>query len=304
MVVSGDRAVGATRRRELGEFLKSRRARIRPSEVGLPVGPRRRTPGLRREEVAQLAGVGVTWYTWLEQGRRINVSVQVLDAVARTLSLDSTERAHLYRLADVPGVPAVPAEAAMPDDVQVILDQLGPLPSALVSARFDVLAHNDAYAALCPTLVAGDRNVIRAAFLTPQCCNPYPGQPEQLARMVGFLRAAYVGYLGDADWIRFVEELSCASPHFAQLWKRGDVARPVGRMRTIRNLAVGDLDMSMTSLSLPTVPGAWFQVWVPVGVAERERLDRLLAMAPEQRARAYRDHAERAHPSDARYAVD
>ena len=94
----------ARRREELAAFLRTRRARIRPEDVGLPSGARRRTPGLRREEVAQLAGVGVTWYTWLEQGRPINASVQVLDAIARTLRLDRTECEHLYRLADMPWV--------------------------------------------------------------------------------------------------------------------------------------------------------------------------------------------------------
>src|ERR1039457_4386500 len=96
------------RRAELAAFLRSRRERISPEEAGLPPGLRRRTRGLRREEVAQLSGVGVTWYTWLEQGRPINASTQVLDAVARTLKLDQPEREHLYRLADVPDVVAAP----------------------------------------------------------------------------------------------------------------------------------------------------------------------------------------------------
>src|SRR6202021_2584375 len=87
------------RRQELGTFLRSRRERITPQQVGLISAGRRRTPGLRREELAQMAGVGVTWYTWLEQGRPINASVQVLDAIARTLRLDATERGHLFRLA-------------------------------------------------------------------------------------------------------------------------------------------------------------------------------------------------------------
>jgi transcriptional regulator with XRE-family HTH domain len=93
---------GCKRRSELAAFLRSRRERITPEDVGLAPGHRRRTVGLRREEVAMLAGVGVTWYTWLEQGRPINASTQVLDAVARTLRLDQPEREHLYRLADVP----------------------------------------------------------------------------------------------------------------------------------------------------------------------------------------------------------
>ena len=88
------------RRAELGQFLKARRAGLSPAQFGMPDGSRRRTPGLRREELALLAGVGVTWYTWLEQGREINASVQVLDALARTLRLDRAEREHLYRLAE------------------------------------------------------------------------------------------------------------------------------------------------------------------------------------------------------------
>ena len=95
--------MASARRTELAAFLRARRERIQPEDVGLPPGTRRRTAGLRREELAQLAGVGVTWYTWLEQGRKINASVQVLDAIATTLRLDATERAHLFRLADVPG---------------------------------------------------------------------------------------------------------------------------------------------------------------------------------------------------------
>ena len=108
-------ANGQQRRAELAAFLRSRRERISPEQAGLAPGTRRRTPGLRREEVAQLAGVGVTWYTWLEQGRQINASTQVLGAVARTLRLDPAEREHLFRLADVPdaaGPPGLTAAAA------------------------------------------------------------------------------------------------------------------------------------------------------------------------------------------------
>ena len=103
---NGTASVASARRTELAAFLRARRERIQPEDVGLPPGTRRRTAGLRREELAQLAGVGVTWYTWLEQGRKINASVQVLDAIATTLRLDATERAHLFRLADVPGATA------------------------------------------------------------------------------------------------------------------------------------------------------------------------------------------------------
>src|SRR5215472_11494241 len=140
------------RREELASFLRSRRERVHPQDVGLAPGSRRRTPGLRREEVAQLAGVGVTWYTWLEQGRAINASVQVLDAVARVLKLGPAERWHLYRLADVPGVPKAHDAATLPDVVLPVLDALEPNPACVYNGKYDLLACNESYAALFPPI--------------------------------------------------------------------------------------------------------------------------------------------------------
>src|SRR6202167_6386579 len=123
---NGTVSVASARRTELAAFLRARRERIQPEDVGLPAGTRRRTAGLRREELAQLAGVGVTWYTWLEQGRKINASVQVLDAIATTLRLDATERAHLFRLADLPGAsgPAGCVDWPLPPEGQQGVDAI------------------------------------------------------------------------------------------------------------------------------------------------------------------------------------
>src|SRR5215467_5019822 len=124
----------AERRHELAAFLRSRRERITPEDAGLPGGYRRRTAGLRREEVAQLAGVGVTWYTWLEQGRPIRASVQVLEAVAKTLRLDAVERQHLFRLAEVPDAAAPPdGSGLLGPEIQPVLDQLVPMPASVVT---------------------------------------------------------------------------------------------------------------------------------------------------------------------------
>ncbi|MFD6352255.1 helix-turn-helix transcriptional regulator [Nocardia tengchongensis] len=295
---SGDsRSVRKVRRGELSTFLKSRRARIRPEDVGLPVGARRRTPGLRREEVAQLAGVGITWYTWLEQGRDINCSVQVLDAIARALCLDGAEHAHLYRLADVPTAPALVVEEPVPEEVQTILDHLHPLPATLFSSKYDVLAHNAAYEALYPLFVTGHRNVLRKVFLADECCTPYPvnSEPDHLARMVGYLRAAYARNLGDPEWTQFIDGMVSDSPHFAELWARNDVALPVGRTRVVRNLAVGTLEMYMTSMSLPSIAGAWMQVWTPSTPAAWDTLRTLLAMTAAERRRPWAEHVERVH---------
>jgi transcriptional regulator with XRE-family HTH domain len=156
---------------DLSEFLRSRRARLSPADVGLSVGPRRRTPGLRREEVAQLSGIGVTWYTWLEQGRPINASQQVLDAVARTLRLDATEREHLYHLAGAPlqlGPQALPQQ--VPPELQTVLDALDPLPAVVYNSRFDILAFNQAHEAVFDIETmrrSGMPNVLWIQFTTP-----------------------------------------------------------------------------------------------------------------------------------------
>lgn len=288
----------ADKRSELGAFLKSRRARIRPEDVGLPPGPRRRTPGLRREELAQLSGVGVTWYTWLEQGRPINVSVQVLDAVARTLALDAAEKAHLYRLADVPTVPNPHEDNLLPPELQTILDHLAPLPATVLSAKYDLIATNSAYRALFPGAAIDEQNVLWAIFTTPGCCNTFKHRPDDLARMVGYLRAAYARNLGDPAWIDLIERLCATSAMFAELWDRNDVAVPANRTRLLSSLVVGEMEMYMTSMSLPSIAGAWVQIFTPVDDPTWAKLNRLLAMpANEQVAPliAHREQFHRAH---------
>src|SRR5438045_9333135 len=128
------------RRHELAAFLRSRRERIAPEDAGLPSGHRRRTAGLRREEVAQLSGVGVTWYTWLEQGRPIRASVQVLEAVARTLQLETIERQHLFRLAEATNTThPVDSGPLLPPHIKVVMDSMSTIPASVVTDRFNRL---------------------------------------------------------------------------------------------------------------------------------------------------------------------
>ncbi|MFD6106867.1 helix-turn-helix transcriptional regulator, partial [Nocardia salmonicida] len=277
----------------LGAFLKSRRAKITPGEVGLPPGPRRRTPGLRREEVAQLSGIGITWYTWLEQGRPINASIQVLDAVSRTLRLDQAERAHLYSLADLPTVPSeTVAEAAIPPGVPLILDQLDPWPAVLVSPKFDVLARNGAYRTLFPCFTD---NVLRRVFTTPDCCNPYAHNADDLRRMVAYLRGAYAEHFDDPAWQGLVNGLCTDSPAFATLWASNDVAVPISLIKEARHLAVGSITLHLTNLSLPLIDGAWVQIFTPVDEVQGAKLTRLLAMSDEQRRAVWVDHVAQGH---------
>jgi transcriptional regulator with XRE-family HTH domain len=249
--------------------------------VGLPAGSRRRTAGLRREEVAQLAGVGVTWYTWLEQGRPINASVQVLDAVARTLKLDAAERAHLFRLADVPGALADGScdECPVPSEVQRVLDALA-MPASVVSERFDLLAWNASYAAIFPSITSappGKRNTMLALYTYPRCCTPVEDPDGQCDAGVAQLRAAYSRHLGDPAWTHFIRTLEAESPSFARAWASHDVAHPGSTVKVFRHPGVGRIATISTSFAVNSVPGARMVVYTPSDPDSERAVARLAA---------------------------
>jgi transcriptional regulator with XRE-family HTH domain len=278
---NGSHPAGSARRTELAAFLRTRRERITPEDVGLPPGIRRRTAGLRREELAQLAGVGVTWYTWLEQGRPINASVQVLDAIARTLKLDVTERAHLFRLADVPGAAAPPGcdDCQLPDEVQQILDAL-PIPACVVTERFDLLAWNAVYAAIFPGVTSAppdERNTLLSVFTSPACCAPYDNHQASCATMVGQLRVAYGKHLGDVAWTHFIRRLEAESPTFAEAWASHDLAQPTGMVKRLRHPAAGSITVTSTSFAVQAFPGARMTVYTPVDEPGKKAIARLAA---------------------------
>jgi transcriptional regulator with XRE-family HTH domain len=273
----------ARRREELAAFLRTRRARIRPEDVGLPSGARRRTPGLRREEVAQLAGVGVTWYTWLEQGRPINASVQVLDAIARTLRLDRTECEHLYRLADMPWVAESSNGHSLEPDTQTILDALNPLPAAAYSSRYDLLANNAAYERLFPGLAGGHglgRNVLWHLFSCQDCCTPFINRDEELPVMVAQVRTAFGRHLGDPVWTDFVRRLSAVSPVFASLWAAHNVGQPGIRVKIFRHPDVGEVRLTTSTFTPSTTPETRLVVYSPRDETTRTRLNQLLGTVP------------------------
>jgi transcriptional regulator with XRE-family HTH domain len=267
-----------TRRQELAAFVRSRRERVRPEQVGLPRSRRRRTPGLRREEVAQLAGVGVTWYTWLEQGREINPSPQVLEAIARTLRFDLHERTHLFTLAGV-------AVAAPPDECTTlfptarrILESLEPNPAILLNARWDVLAYNRVYASFFPSLddvAREDRNCIWLAFTDPQWREVIVDWEEATARMVGEYRAAMAEHLDDPSWRSLVERLLAASPDFAARWERHDVRRMESSRKRVRHPELGVLLLDYTNLWLDPSLGARVVTFTPADDDTAARLRRL-----------------------------
>ena len=248
-----DRAEAPERRRELAAFLRSRRERIQPDEVGFAPGGRRRTPGLRREEVAQLAGVGVTWYTWLEQGRDINVSSQVLEAISRTLRLDRLERNHLYTLAGIALGPATGECDALPDAVHRMLQQVSPYPALVLNPRYDVIAYNDAYTKIVIDLTAipiEERNILWLTFVSEEWQCAFIDSGSVKLHMVAGYRAALAEHLGDPVWQDFTDRLLASSPVFAELWDRYDVAAPSTKIKVVENARVGLLRIEPVNLWL------------------------------------------------------
>ncbi|HWJ81345.1 MAG TPA: helix-turn-helix transcriptional regulator [Nocardioides sp.] len=277
------------RRTELADFLRTRRERLTPDDVGLPSGGRRRTPGLRREEVALLAGVGVTWYTWLEQGRAINASVQVLEAIARTLRMDSQERWHLFQLAGVTVVPPASQCPGLPEGGQDVLDQLDPFPSAIVSARYDLLAYNRAYNRMMGDLDGiepGERNTLWLFFTNPYMQGICLGNREvAAAHLVGTMRAAMAQHVDDPLWTGLVQRLCEASEEFDAIWRRHDV---VDRALPLKDFTspVGDLHLQVTRFEVGESGAARMMVYSPRDEATRARLDQLVEYDAAHRLRA------------------
>jgi transcriptional regulator with XRE-family HTH domain len=269
------------RRSDLARFLRARRARLTPQQVGLPQGGRRRTPGLRREEVADLAGVGVSWYTWLEQGRPITASVPVLDSLARVLRLDAVERAHLFLLArgEVPAS-APPVTEQVGPAVQQILDALGAYPAYVVNARWDVVAWNEAACHVFTdfaTLTPRERNLLRFLFTHPLPRHLYVDWAGAARRTLALVRASTGPYLGELWFAALVEEMSNASPEFAAWWPCGDVSGIPEGGKELNHPVVGRLALQPTPLQVAQMPDLWMIVYTPLaGTQAAVKLQHLL----------------------------
>jgi hypothetical protein len=228
--------------------------------------------------------VGVTWYTWLEQGRHINASASVLDAISRTLRLDRAEREHLYRLADMPAVTDLTHDA-LPPEIQTILDGLAPLPAVVYNGRYDVLAANATYAALFPAVTAArgiERNVLWQVFTMPPCCTAFGDREAELRTIVATFRGAYGRHVNEPAWTSFVQRLVDASPEFAAMWARQEVAGPVSRIKTFRpNHDEPLLRVVTTSLAISATPEARIVCMTPVSDDDGRRLAALTARPPE-----------------------
>jgi transcriptional regulator with XRE-family HTH domain len=275
-VIAG--AYSKARREELAAFLRNRRERLTPADVGLPPGPRRRTPGLRREEVAQLAGVGVTWYTWLEQGRPINASVQVLDAIAGVLRLGASERWHLYRLAEVPGVPVPTSAETLSPEMLRVLDALDPAPACIYNGKYDLLACNESYAALFPYLVEAtgiERNALWQMYAR-RSGRPPVTDPDVCASMVANLRANYANHVGEPDWTTLIDTLCTANEEFARLWSQHPIADPGPPVtKAFECFGLGTVRVRATGFPVQRTVDARMVVYLPETAADAALIDEL-----------------------------
>lgn len=260
------RTVPAPSRQLLAQFLRERRARLQPSDVGLPPGARRRTRGLRREEVAQLAGIGPTWYTWLEQARDINVSAAFLDNLAAALRLDADEREYLHALAGPPPEPPEHGSGDMPKSLQRMLDRIA-APAQITDARWDVRAWNAPAAALFGdygTMPPAWRNTVCRVFLDP-AMRALLVDWEQDARQLLARFRLDVGRAGaDPAFTGLVEQLRRDSAEFATWWAAQDVlGRGHGRKR-LRDANGRIATYEYTAFSIDGAPGLRMAVYTPI----------------------------------------
>jgi len=275
------------RRNELAAFLRNRRERISPEQVGVtPIG-RRRTPGLRREEVAQLAGVGVTWYTWLEQGRDIKVSDQVLEAIALTLMLDRDEHAHLFNLAGSIDQQVISECAAVPRAVRAMITQLEPYPACVVNAKYDFLAYNRTYNRLIGDIDAlpqQDRNCMWLCFTDPAWRKALLDWEDGATRMVANLRWLMADHVAEPSWKSLVKRLRAASPEFAEMWERHEVRSIENKTKRMRNPLVGDLRLEVMNTWLSPRPGTRMYIYAPADDASERRLHELAQIIADEEA--------------------
>jgi transcriptional regulator with XRE-family HTH domain len=275
----------------LGSYLRERRARLDPAALGLPT-TRRRTPGLRREEVAQRACVSATWYTWLEQGRGGAPSTEALERIAAALLLNEVEREHLFLLAQ-----QRPPRAPQPGPVRItaglrgVLDALPASPAFIKNAAWDVLAWNRAAAVVLTDyarLPPARRNILHLVFARTGAAQTMPNWEQVAGFVVATFRAetARVGEPIAARAAELVDELSAASPVFRALWEAGDVRRHGAGTKHIHKPGAGAIGLDYSAFAIEGQPGLSLVVYTAATAADGARIDALLRAADRTTAAA------------------
>ncbi|MEU5898241.1 helix-turn-helix transcriptional regulator [Streptomyces venezuelae] len=286
---TGTRAAGpaepaaAIRRQELAAFLRSRRERVTPEQVGLVRGTRRRTPGLRREEVAQLSNVGVTWYTWLEQARPIRVSAQVIDAIARALLMDPSERAHLFALAGAVDTRPEAECDSLSAEVRRLLRRLSPYPATVQNGRYDVLAYNRSWTHVFGDFDAmdpRDRNCLWLLATGESWRETFLDRDEMLRDLVAKFRGSMAEHGAEPAWKELRDRLVGESAEFRALWERHEVATMSPHVKRYQHPKVGLLRLEHRMLWMaPLAQAHRLIAYVPADDATEERLERLAELS-------------------------
>jgi transcriptional regulator with XRE-family HTH domain len=258
---------------ELGEFLRSRRVRHDPATIGFPAAGRRRSPGLRREEVAAVAGVTVSWLARLEQGRAHAVSAEVLAALATALHLDDAERSHLFALAGLrTDRRQLPADDVTPA-LRVLLDELDPNPAYLLDRAWYIVAWNRAEAALFPAVAAGGSpsNLLDLVFGDDELARLMVDHDEETVRLVAQFRAHRVDWPDEPALDEVVTRLEATSPTFARMWSAEDVAPFVTTRRVFDHPRAGRLEFDHHRFAALDRPGAQLVVYTSVPGSDSAR---------------------------------
>ncbi|UZJ29838.1 helix-turn-helix transcriptional regulator [Streptomyces endophytica] len=249
-------------RRQLGTFLRTRRERLTPDEVGLPRTGRRRTPGLRREELALLAGISATWYTYLEQGRKIRASEQVLHALAAALRLDRHERDHLFHLAGHTPAPEAGHPEPLTAEAAAVPLLLQPHPAYLIAGNYDVLSHNQAAAQLFPHLFSphptteANRppNLVRWVFLEPAAREVLVDWEPEARALLARLRTLSTHHPDDPRYTHLIDDLHERSPEARTWWPHYELQPRHSGHKRLRHPTRGTVDYHYTAFHLAEQP--------------------------------------------------
>lgn len=257
-------------RKQLGAFLRARRESLDPQRLGLPRSGRRRTPGLRREEVAMLADVGVTWYTWLEQGREVNPSAAVMQAVAEALQCSELETRHLFVLAGLTPLESanVPQCEGISPGTRRMLDSLLPQPASIQKPNFDIVAWNEAFCRLMGvdfSIIPEDERNCIYLYLTHPGWRSRLANPDVLGNFVSYFRAAMAEHRGEPAWENKLARFFAASAEFEALWhQRYEVRGVENQIKTFRHPDFGEFQLQQMYWYSAPRNGSRLLVYLPV----------------------------------------
>jgi transcriptional regulator with XRE-family HTH domain len=292
------RDADVARRQELGRFLRDYRARVKPADLGLVPNGRRRVPGLQRHEVADAAKISLTWYTWLEQGRDVRTTPQVLDSLARALRLDEPARRYLRQLGGAPvGEEEDATPASIDGSLREFLDGMSSVPGSVFTPAWDLLAWNTAWSRVFydPSLLSvNHRNGLWAMFMSEELRERLPHWKDEAERAVARLRLNLAAHVGDERAIQVQDELLGVSPEFRQIWNHHEVRSYTNRLQVVEHPDVGFLRFVILQFRPADEPSLMMTLRWPSDDDTRSGVDRLLSAVPGGPCPIVPDRASRA----------